>query len=120
MFTKVKVLKILSPISIIALVLYIVVVFSTPLVMFFPFAIANTLGYVWLIIGLSKQRSWAWGILFIIVLATVLFMVLFLVIGGPEVHINAIEWFASLFFWMSLFIFPVFGISAIVRRIRRR
>lgn len=122
MFRKIMILRILSGITVAMLVWYIVSMFCSEAVMFLlsPFGIVVMFGYGCLAVGLVRLRSWAWGVLLIIVLATILMTTLFVIIGGSENMGNVMEGLSITFFLMSLFILPVFGISALVRKIARR
>lgn len=110
---------ILSTLGILMLIIYLVSMSSNEAgsVLVTPFGVIVFIGYICLIVGLAKQRIWALGILLILILATSLMTAIFAEVSGIG---NILESSAVMFFFMSLFILPVFGISAVVRRIIKR
>lgn len=73
------------------------------------------LGYMYIVISLARFKSWAWGMFFTIVTLAVLIEILLVLVEGPTG--NPIEGLSHCIFWVSLVAIPVFGISALIRKI---
>lgn len=79
------------------------------------------IGYVYMSIELIRFKKWAREMFFpIIVSAILIALLLGIMIGGPKIGKDIIEWFSIMIFWVSLVVIPVFGISALIRRMRKR
>ena len=76
------------------------------------------LGYIYIAINLSMLKKWAWQVFFFIVAIATIMETLFVLLGG--VKEGLVEWFFILIVINGSVIMTVFGISALVRMIRRR
>ena len=79
------------------------------------------LGYIYMAIELARFRKWAVEVfLFIISLAIFIAILFAIIIGSSKIRKDVIEWFFIMIFWTSLVVIPVFGISALIRRMRNK
>jgi len=74
------------------------------------------LGYIYIGIGLIRFKKWAQCMFFTIVLIAILVEILLVLVEGPTG--NPVEGLSHCIFWVSLVAIPVFGISALIRRMR--
>ncbi len=78
------------------------------------------LGYIYIVIGLARFKGWAWGMFITIVILAISWTTIDILIGGPDIKLNFMEGLSHSIFWISLIAIPVFGISALIRKIARR
>ena len=86
--------------------------FGTPLSIL---VIPTMLGYIYIAINLTIFKKWAWELFLTIFLLAILVEILFVLVEGPAG--NLIEAFAHYVFWISIISIPVFGISALIRKL---
>ena len=77
--------------------------------------IPTMLGYVYIAINLARFKKWAWTIFVLIVLSAVFFETLFIFIGGSKVSL--LEELSAMISLSSMIVIPVFGISALIRKL---
>lgn len=76
------------------------------------------LGYIYIAVNLVTLKKWAYDTFFFIIgLAILIEILLILMEGLPD---NLIEGLSHCIFWVSLVVIPVFGISALIRKILKR
>lgn len=123
MFVKKSTFRTVSGILLAGLVLYLGRIFW----MYFLFSFGTIfsiliipvmLGYLYMVIELAKFRKEAWAIFLLIFLLAVFWEVLFIFIWGSKR--NLLEGLSHMIFWTSLVVIPVFGISALIRRIQNK
>lgn len=76
------------------------------------------LGYIYIAVNLARFKKWAWQIFLLIILLAIFMEVLFVFLGGEREGL--LEWFHILIVIVSSIVITVFGISALIRKLRRR
>jgi len=84
-----------------------------------PLGIIGGLGYIYMVINLIRLQRWAYVMFFTILLSSIALAIPFAIIAGSEPNVNFLEWTHVTFFWVSLIAIAVFGISALIRKIRK-
>ncbi|MCX5710653.1 MAG: hypothetical protein NT060_01595 [Candidatus Omnitrophica bacterium] len=92
---------------------YLLTIFS---ILVFPVLV----GYIFLVVGLLKGRKWAWDLLFFMLIVTAMIEFLSVLILNLWVNFDWVQGFFDWFFGLSLLIFPVFGIAALIRKLLKR
>jgi len=126
MFLKNKIITIITRILLVLLALYlghsflIYLVFSFE-TLFSAWVIPVTLGYLYLIINLARMKKIA------LIIFSVNFFLSFCIsiyltfsLGELNIFFGISNWLPVVFFWVSLIILPVFGISALVRKLIKK
>lgn len=92
---------------------YLLTIFS---VLVFPVLV----GYIFLVMGFFKWRKWAWELFLFTLALAVIIELIFVLVLNLWANFDWVQGFFDWFFGLSLLIFPVFGISALIRRILRK
>lgn len=87
---------------------------SNGAVIAFPFM----LGYIYLVINLASFKKWAWQMFTTIIAVALFFQALDMFI--LKIKVNFFEWMSYFIFGASMIVMPVFGISALIRYIKKR
>jgi len=97
--------------------IYFVISFGTILSIFI---IPIMLGYIYIAIGLAGFKKWAWGIFLIIITLAILLEILLVFIHIAFSKKALVEWFYVFIFIVAAITIPVFGITALIRRLKRK
>ena len=121
-----KILRTISGILLAALAIYLGKAFWQYFMLSFmtPFGILVSLiciGYIYIVIDLTKLKKRAVTIFITIILSAIFIEIPFvMILEEGNVMEGLWEWFFVMFFWVSLIVIPVFGISALIRKILKK
>jgi len=74
-----------------------------------------------MVLNLVKLKQWSIVIFITLILSAIFIEIPFVIILEKESIIKGFrEWFFIMFFWVSLILIPVFGISALIRKIVKK
>ncbi len=122
--------KIYKSIPGILLVIFVISPLGKIFDIYFTPSLINILGllfaisWLYIIMGLITLKKWAWKLLLAIFSTTIAMLVFFELLlrlaGGSRINLESLpEGLLYMVFWVSLVVIPVFGISALIRKIRK-
>ncbi len=76
---------------------------------------------IYIVINLVRFKKWAWQIFVLILLLAIGMDVFYvLIMGVTRITDVFVEFLFYFIFWLSLAILPIFGIIALIRKIKKR